>query len=252
MRCDLATLSHSVTSPWAVDVHEPPYWAKRHRTWAGHGPRSRAGSTQCCGLVPGQVSKRISAVHAARVLSQVTVSGAVARARCELAGDFPGDLRRIDARMREARKKLAAAVQASGTTLTAIFGVGPVVAAVVIGEAGDPARFAGCPGAATAVTATLCTWRRSPRSASGIATAALATTIRSPRARPPKEALRALKRQVSDAIFKHLKADAARAAARSGQGPGGHQGNDSVASAAGLHPEHRLFGQATPGPDLTL
>jgi transposase len=35
-----------------------------------------------------------------------------------------------------------AAVQASGTTLTGIFGVGPVVAAVVIGEAGDTARFA--------------------------------------------------------------------------------------------------------------
>ena len=25
-------------------------------------------------------------------------------------------------------------------------------------------------------------------------------------------------------------------------------GNDSVASAAGSHPRHRLFGQATPGP----
>ena len=67
-----------------------------------------------------------------------------------------------------------------------------------------------------------------------------------------KEALRALKRQISDAIYKHLKADAARAAARSTQGPGGQPGNDSVASAAGSHPEHRLFGQATPGPESTL
>jgi transposase len=65
-----------------------------------------------------------------------------------------------------------------------------------------------------------------------------------------KEALRALKRQVSDAIYKHLKADAARAAA--GSGPGGHPGNDSVASATGSHPVHRLFGQATPGPAPTL
>jgi transposase len=97
---------------------------------------------RCCGLVPGGFSKRISAPQAARVLSQVTASGAVARARYELAADFPGDLRRIDAQMREARKKLAAAVQACGTTLTGIFGVGPVVAAVVIGEAGDPVRFA--------------------------------------------------------------------------------------------------------------
>jgi hypothetical protein len=29
-------------------------------------------------------------------------------------------------------------------------------------------------------------------------------------------------------------------------------GNDSVASAAGSHPRHRLFGQATPGPSSTL
>jgi hypothetical protein len=29
-------------------------------------------------------------------------------------------------------------------------------------------------------------------------------------------------------------------------------GNGSVASAAGSHPRHRLFGQATPGPATTL
>jgi hypothetical protein len=63
----------------------------------------------------------------------------------------------------------------------------------------------------------------------------------------PKEALRALKRMVSDAIYKRLKADAARAGAG---GPGGQPGNGTDASAAGLHPEHRLFGQATPGPGV--
>jgi hypothetical protein len=68
-----------------------------------------------------------------------------------------------------------------------------------------------------------------------------------------KQALRALKRQVSDAIYQHLKTDAARAAATAGAGdPGGQAGNDSVASAAGSHPGHRLFGQATPGPASTL
>ena len=63
----------------------------------------------------------------------------------------------------------------------------------------------------------------------------------------PKDALRSLKRQVSNAIFACLQADARRAAARA-KGPGGQQGNDSVASAAGSHPRRRLFGQATPGP----
>jgi transposase len=61
----------------------------------------------------------------------------------------------------------------------------------------------------------------------------------------PKEALRSLKRQISDAIFACLQADARRAAAKS---PGGQPGNGSASSAAGSHPEHRLFGQATPGP----
>ena len=65
-------------------------------------------------------------------------------------------------------------------------------------------------------------------------------------------ALRALKRQVSDAFYQHLKADAARAAAGKAQGPGGQAGNVSVASAAGSHPERQLFGQATPGPQSTL
>jgi hypothetical protein len=67
----------------------------------------------------------------------------------------------------------------------------------------------------------------------------------------PKEALRSLKRQVSNAIFACLQADARRPAARPG-GPGGQQGNDSAACAAGSHPRHRLFGQATPGPVTTL
>ena len=69
--------------------------------------------------------------------------------------------------------------------------------------------------------------------------------------RTSKEALRALKRKISDAICKHLKAGAARAASN-GQGPGGHPGNGSSASIAGSHPKRRLFGQATPGPAPTL
>ncbi len=40
-----------------------------------------------CELVPGGVSERITASHAGRVLEQVTASGAVARARWDLAAD---------------------------------------------------------------------------------------------------------------------------------------------------------------------
>jgi hypothetical protein len=68
----------------------------------------------------------------------------------------------------------------------------------------------------------------------------------------PKQAPRALKRRISDAIFARLQADARRAAGAASKGPGGQPGNDSVASAAGSHPAHRLFGQATPGPRASL
>jgi hypothetical protein len=60
------------------------------------------------------------------------------------------------------------------------------------------------------------------------------------------EALRALKRQISDAIFACLQEDARRAAAA--KSPGGQPGNHFASRAAGSHPGHRLFGQATPGP----
>jgi hypothetical protein len=51
------------------------------------------------------------------------------------------DLRRLDGQMRVSKQRIAEAVTASGTSLTEVFGVGPVVAATVIGYTGDVARF---------------------------------------------------------------------------------------------------------------
>jgi transposase len=48
--------------------------------------------------------------------------------------------RRLDEQAKQIKKQ-AAAVKASGTTLTEIFGIGPVVAAIVLGEAEDMVRF---------------------------------------------------------------------------------------------------------------
>jgi transposase len=92
---------------------------------------------------PGGVSRPIYAARAARILEQITPPDAVAAARCELAAAFLEDLRRIDAQIRETRKKLAAVVAATGTSLTGLFGVGPVIAAAVIGDVRDVSRFPG-------------------------------------------------------------------------------------------------------------
>ena len=67
-----------------------------------------------------------------------------------------------------------------------------------------------------------------------------------------KEVIRAVKRRISDTVYARLREDAVRAAEPTAPGPGGQTGNDSVASSAGSHPKHQLFGQATPGPATTL
>ena len=183
-------------------------WSKRNRDLG----RSR-NQVACrlhsvlCELVPGGVGKEITASHAARLLAAAEPSGPAEIARWQLASDFLEDLRRLDEQMKQTKKKLAAAVKASGTTLTEIFGVGPVVAAIVLGEAEDVARFGtatgsrptkaprrsrcplaggrctGCPGAATGALTTRSTWPRSRRSGTLTARAARTTRRRLPRAR---------------------------------------------------------------------
>ena len=251
-------------------------WAKRHRDLS----RSR-NQVACrlhavlCELIPGGVSKQIRAAAAACILEQARPSGAVQAARHELAAEYLADLRRIDAQRRDVQRKLAAAVRVSGTTVTEVFGVGPAVAAAVIGDVRDISRFPGqdCFAAyngtapAEVSSGNRVIYRLSLRGNRRLNHAihmAAVTQIRYrhtkgrayydkkiAEGKTPKEALRALKRQVSDAIYQRLKADARRAAA-STAGPGGHPGNGSVASAAGSHPADRLFGQATPGPAPTL
>jgi transposase len=90
-----------------------------------------------CQLIPGGVGKRITAGQAARVLEAAEPQGAAGMARWLLAAQLLTDLRRIDVQRRDVQRKLAAAVRASGTTVTEVFGVGPAVAAAVTGDAGD-------------------------------------------------------------------------------------------------------------------
>jgi transposase len=253
-------------------------WSKRHRDLG----RTRT-QVACrlhavlCELVPGGISKEITAAKAAHVLESTEPSGAVALARCELAAAFLDDLRRIDAQMRDTKKKLAVTVRASGTTLTGIFGVGPVIAATMIGYVADVSRFpsrdrfAAYNGTAPIEVPSgnrkiYRLSRRGNRRLNHAVHMAAVTQIRHRHSdgrayydrklaegKTPKEALRCLKRRVSDAIYARLQADARRAAAFARtRGPGGQPGNDSVASAAGSHPENQLFGEATPEPATTL
>jgi transposase len=213
-------------------------WAKRHRDLG----RART-QVVCrlhavlCELIAGGVSKRISAAHAGHLLEGLRPAGAVDAARCELAAEFLADLRRIDAQIRDAKNKLAVAVRASGTTLTSVFGVGPIVAATVIGEAREVSRFtdrdhfAAYNGTAPIEVSSgrrkiYRLSRRGNRRLNHAIHMAAVTQVshrHSPgrayyerklaEGKTPKEALRSLKRRVTDTIFAQLQADARRATA---------------------------------------
>jgi transposase len=92
-------------------------------------------------LVPGGFAGQIYATKVATMLEGLQPTSTVVAARKELATELLGDLRRLDEQMKELRQRLADVVAASGTTTTKVFGVGPVIAAMVGGLTGDVRRF---------------------------------------------------------------------------------------------------------------
>jgi transposase len=58
-----------------------------------------------------------------------------------LASELLGDVRALNRRIADLDARIRQEVEASGTTLTDIFGVGPIVAAKIIALVGDVRRF---------------------------------------------------------------------------------------------------------------
>ncbi len=101
----------------------------------------------------------------------------VAQVRLHIARDHLAGIRALDARLKYLAGQITALVTASGTTLTSLYGIGPLIAGRILAGAGDIARFAikdkfasyngtapidarsatGCPGPGTAGPATRCT-----------------------------------------------------------------------------------------------
>jgi transposase len=249
-------------------------WAKRQRELSGARTQVVCRlHAVLCDLIPGGVKGQLRAPAATRLLERFEPDGAVAAARYELALEFLADLVRIDEQIKTVKARIAAVVKASKTTLTTVFGVGPVVAATIIGEVFDAghipnkAHFASYNGTAPIEVSSgpkkiFRLSRRGNRRVNHAIHMAAVTQVAhktSPgrayyekklaEGKTGKEALRAVKRRISDAVYTQLVADTRLGV---GAGPGGQPGNDIDSSAAGSHPEHRLFGQATPGPTSTL
>ena len=140
-------------------------------------------------------------------------------------------MRRLEKELKASKARLREAVEASGTSLTEIYGVGPVIAGLLIGYSGDMARFAtrhhyaAYNGTAPidASSGTKQRHRLNPRGNRMLNHALHLIAICQLRypttegrvfyerklaeGKTRKEAIRSLKRRLSDVVYRHLLAD---------------------------------------------
>jgi transposase len=184
-------------------------------------------------LIAGGAPRRVGAERAAKLLRSVRPQGAAAVERKRLALELLADVGRLDRDIATAKRRVADAVAASGTTLLELHGVGPIVAGFILGHVADPARFptparfASYNGTAPieASSGPRSRHRLNPRGNRKLNHALHMAALTQVRHDTPgrvyyqhkiaegksnKEALRALKRRLSDAVWRQLQVDLGR------------------------------------------
>ena len=187
---------------------------------------------------PAGSNKEVVLNQARSLLERIEPDDVAAAERRRQAVELVTELDHLDVVMRDSRARITIAVAASQTTLTEIFGVGPIVAGMLIGYTGDPtrfttaSRFAAYTGTAPIefssggrITHRLS--RRGNRRLNHALHIAAITQIRYPHSpgrcyyerklaegKTPREAIRSLKRRLSDVVWRHLVADAQRVVTR--------------------------------------
>jgi transposase len=206
--------------------------AKRHKQLASL--KTQAASrlhAVLATLIPGGLSKEMVVRQASDLLRRIRPASMVETERKRIAHQHLAEVRRIEKEKKTSLKRLAVAVEASGTSLTDIYGVGPVVAGLLIGYTGDPSRFgtrhhyAAYNGTAPieASSGKKKRHRLNPRGNRMLNHALhliAITQLRYPNTegrafyerkleegKTKKEAIRALKRRLSDVVYRHLVED---------------------------------------------
>jgi transposase len=93
-------------------------------------------------LAPGGIAKEINASDVDGFLARLSPVTPVEQVRYQLAVELLDDIRRLDEQLKASHQRIRAAVLVSGTSLTELFGIGPIIAAMLIGYTGDIGRFA--------------------------------------------------------------------------------------------------------------
>jgi transposase len=184
-------------------------------------------------LRPGGMGHRLSAKQASRMLGGIRGLDAVGEQRRQMAKTYIVDIRRLDRDLDANKTQIRRAVAAADTKVTDIYGVGPVVAAFLVGYTPPIDRFATADRyAAYNGTAPIEVSsggkvrhrlsRRGNRTLNHAIHTAAVTQIshhtegrvyydkKLDEGKTNKEALRALKRRISNTVYRQLRADARR------------------------------------------
>ena len=218
-------------------------------------------------LLPGGAKKDLSAVQAKTLLATVRPRDIVGKTRRRLTAELITELAGIDKRIKTADRELNELIDATGNSLRELHGIGPSGAARLLGDVGDitrfadKGRFASWNGTAP-LDASSGDQQRHRLSRAGnrrinrvlhiMAIVALRNDTEGRRyfdrrlaaGKTNMEAMRCLKRRLSDIVYKQMRDNAKRQAAS----PGGHPGATLQSSAADSHPDIDTSDQSLPGP----
>jgi transposase len=217
-------------------------------------------------LIPGGAKKDLSAAQAKALLARVRPRDAVGKTRRRVAAELVADLERIYQRKKAADKELTALVAATGTSLLDLKGIGPSGAARLLVEVGDITRFPN--------RAHFASWngtapidassgdhirhrlsRAGNRQINRVLHIMATVQLRNPTqgrayfdrkkaaGKTSMEAMRCLKRRLSDIVYRHMVDDAIAVT-----GPGGHRGTTTDSSVTGSHPHAGSSDKSLPGP----
>jgi transposase len=221
-------------------------------------------------LLPGGAKKDLTAAQAKTLLGGVRPRDIAGRTRRRLAAQYVTELAVIDKQIKTANLELRELIAATGSSLLELFGVGPSGAARLLGDVGDIARFTS--------KARFASWngtapldassgdqhrhrlsRAGNRRINRVLHMMALTELRQggegrvyydrkiAAGKTKMEAMRCLKRRLSDIVYARMKADAKQLAT----GPGGHPGNETNSSATGSHPDTGSSEKSLPGPVTT-
>jgi transposase len=219
-------------------------------------------------LIPAGAPRFLSAAQAKALLATVRPRDVAGRTRRQLAVELLADIVRLDRKLKDSEQRLSEAVTATGSGLVDLYGIGPVGAARILGDVGNVARFRS--------RAHFASWngtapidassgqqvrhrlsRAGNRRINRVLHIMAIVQLRNDTegrayyrrkvaaGKTQMEALRCLKRRLSDVVYRQLVADTERLPEA---GPGGQAGATLTSSAAGSTPTASSSEKSLPGP----